>query len=97
MCTRHSSTPIYWICTRVGLCIRVYLLLVFPLQVKSGLDVSSRLLEGLSLGDLGGVVGADADDVGAEEDQDVSAHLKRGRERKREEEEESSRGREDGS
>lgn len=39
----------------------VYLLLVLPLQVNPGLDVTPRLLEGLSLGDLGRVVGADPD------------------------------------
>lgn len=53
----------------------VYLLLVLPLQVNPGLDVTSRLLEGLSLGDLGGVVGADPDYISAQEDQHVGAGL----------------------
>lgn len=44
--------------------------------MQSGLYVASGLLEGLSLGDLCRVVGTDPNDVGAEEDQDVSAHLK---------------------
>lgn len=54
----------------------VYLLLVFPLQVQSGLDISSRLLEGLSLGDLSRVVGTDPDHVSAQEDQHVGTDLK---------------------
>lgn len=41
------------------------------------MDVSSGLLEGLSLRNLSGVMGTDSDDVGAEEDEDVSAHLAR--------------------
>lgn len=53
----------------------VYLLLVFPLQVQSGLDITSGLLESLSLGDLSRVVGTDPDHVGAQEDQDVGADL----------------------
>lgn len=53
----------------------VYLLLVLPLQVNPGLDVTSRLLEGLSLGDLGRVVGADPDYISAQEDQHVGADL----------------------
>lgn len=53
----------------------VYLLLVLPLQVNPGLDVTPRLLEGLSLGDLGRVVSADADDISAQEDQHVGADL----------------------
>lgn len=53
----------------------VYLLLVLPLQVNPGLDVTPRLLEGLSLGDLGRVVGADPDDISAQEDQHVGADL----------------------
>lgn len=65
------------------LCVYAYLLLILPLQVQPGLDVSSGLLEGLPLGHLGGVVGADADDVSAQEDQDVGAHLER-RERREE-------------
>lgn len=59
------------------MCPEPYLLLVLPLQVKSGLDVASGLLKGLSLGNLSGVVGTDADDVGAQEDEDVSTHLER--------------------
>lgn len=55
--------------------VQVYLLLVLPLQMQPGLDVSSGLLEGLSLGNLSRVVGADSNDVSAEEDQDVSTHL----------------------
>lgn len=50
--------------------------MILPLQVQSGLYVAPGLLEGLSLGDLCRVVGTDPNDVGAEEDQDVSAHLK---------------------
>ncbi len=53
----------------------VYLLLVFPLQMQSGLDVSSCLLEGLSLGDLGRVVGPNPDHVSAQEDQHVGTDL----------------------
>lgn len=45
--------------------------------MQPGLDVPPGLLEGLSLGHLGWVVGADPDDVGAQEDQDVGAHLER--------------------
>lgn len=52
------------------------LLLVFSLQVQSGLDVAPRLLKGLSLRDLCRVVGADPDDVGAQEDQHVRAQLR---------------------
>lgn len=58
----------------------VYLLLVLPLQVNPGLDVTSRLLEGLSLGDLGRVVGADPDYISAQEDQHVGAGLREERE-----------------
>lgn len=53
----------------------VYLLLVLSLQVNPGLDVTSRLLEGLSLGDLGRVMGADPNDISAQEDQHVGADL----------------------
>lgn len=53
----------------------VYLLLVLPLQVNPGLDVTPRLLEGLSLGDLGRVVGADPDYISTQEDQHVGAGL----------------------
>lgn len=59
------------------MCVQVYLLLILPLQMKPGLNVSSGLLEGLSLGNLGRVVGTDANDVGAQEDQDISTHLER--------------------
>lgn len=62
------------VCTCVHMC--TYLLLVLPLQVQSGLDVSSRLLEGLSLGDLSRVVGTYPDHVSAQEDQHVGADLK---------------------
>lgn len=55
--------------------VRVYLLLVLPLQVQSGLDVAPRLLEGLSLGDLSRVVGADPDHVSAQEDHHVGTDL----------------------
>lgn len=55
--------------------VQTHLLLILPLEVQPGLDVPSGLLEGLSLGHLSGVVGADTDDVGAQEDQDVGAHL----------------------
>lgn len=54
-----------------------YLLLILPLQMKPGLDVASGLLEGLSLGNFSRVVGTDADDVGAQEDENVSTHLER--------------------
>lgn len=60
----------------VYVCAHAYLLLVFPLQVQSGLDIASRLLEGLSLGDLSRVVGTDPDHVSAQEDQHVGADLK---------------------
>jgi len=43
--------------------------------MKPGLDVPSGLLKGLSLGNFSGVVGTDANDVGAQEDQDISTHL----------------------
>lgn len=43
--------------------------------MQPGLDVAPGLLEGLSLGDLGRVVGADPDHVGAQEDQHVGANL----------------------
>lgn len=55
----------------------IYLLLVLPLQVQSGLDVSSRLLEGLPLRDFGGVMGADPDHISAQEDQHVGTDLKK--------------------
>lgn len=64
------------VCTCVCVCACVYLLLVLPLQVQSGLDVSSRLLEGLSLGDLSRVVGTDPNHVSAQEDQHVGTDLK---------------------
>lgn len=55
--------------------------------MQPGLDVAPGLLEGLSLGDLGRVVGADPDHVGAQEDQHVGANLhaqaKKGRGKKR--------------
>ena len=43
--------------------------------MNPGLDVAPRLLEGLSLGDLGRVVGADPDDISAQEDQHVGTDL----------------------
>lgn len=57
-------------------CAFIYLLLVFPLQVQSGLDVTSGLLEGLSLGDLSRVVSTDPNHVSAQEDQHVGTDLK---------------------
>ena len=54
----------------------MHLLLVFPLQVQSGLDVSSCLLKSLPLGDLSRVVGTDPDHVSAQEDQHVRTDLK---------------------
>lgn len=62
------------VCVRV--CAYMYLLLVFPLQVQSSLDISSCLLKGLPLGDLSRVVGADPDHVSAQEDQHVGTDLK---------------------
>lgn len=62
---------------------RADLLLVFSLQVQSGLDVASRLLKGLSLRDLCWVVGADPNDVGAQEDQHVCTQLRGEKERKK--------------
>lgn len=59
------------------MCPASYLLLILPLQMKPGLDVASGLLKGLSLGNFSRVVGTDADDVGAQEDENVSAHLER--------------------
>lgn len=44
--------------------------------MQSGLDVSSCFLEGLSLGDLRRVVGADPYHVSAEEDHHVGTDLK---------------------
>ena len=58
--------------------------MILPLQVESGLDVSSGLLEGLSLGNLGRVVGTDSNDVRAQEDQDISTHLERRQQGERE-------------
>lgn len=55
--------------------VSTYLLLVLPLQVQSGQDVAPRLLEGLPLGDLSRVVGADPDHVSAQEDQHVGTDL----------------------
>lgn len=55
--------------------VSAYLLLVLPLQVQSGQDVAPRLLEGLPLGDLSRVVGADPDHVSAQEDQHVGTDL----------------------
>lgn len=67
------------LCVGVGVCVcaraHMYLLLIFPLQVQSGLDISSRLLEGLSLGDLSRVVGTDSDHVSAQENQHVGTDL----------------------
>lgn len=69
------SVHVYvFLCMCVWAC--VYLLLVFPLQVQSGLDVSSCLLEGLSLGDLSGVVSTDPNHVSAKEDQHIGTDLK---------------------
>lgn len=56
-----------------------HLLLVLPLRVESRLDALPGLLEGLSLGDLGRVVGADAHDVGAGENEDIGDELQRER------------------
>ena len=56
-------------------CVWVYLLLVLSLQVQSGLNVSSGLLEGLSLRHLSRVVGTDPNDVSAQEYQHVGAQL----------------------
>lgn len=53
----------------------VYLLLVLPLQVNPSLDVTPRLLERLSLGDFGRIVGADPDYISTQEDQHVGADL----------------------
>lgn len=64
-----------YVCVCVHVCVRVYLLLVFSLQMQPGLDVSSGLLKGLSLGDLSGVVGTDTDHVSAQEDQNVGTDL----------------------
>lgn len=77
----YSALPgaTYMLYLRATMCVSksafVYLLLVLPLQVNPGLDVTSRLLEGLSLGDLGRVVGADPDYISAQEDQHVGADL----------------------
>ena len=59
----------------VCMCVYAYLLLVLSLQVLLGLDVPSGLLEGLSLGHLRRVVGADPNHVCAQEDQDVGTKL----------------------
>lgn len=54
-----------------------HLLLVLPLGVESRLDALPGLLERLSLRDFGGVVGADAHDVGAGENEDIGDKLQR--------------------
>lgn len=68
----------------VYLCTRVLadLLLVFSLKVYSGLDVSSSLLEGLSLRHLSWVMCADANDVGAQENHCIGTYLQRDEEKK---------------
>lgn len=52
-----------------------HLLLVFPLRVKASLNALPGLLKSLSLGALSWVMGADANDVGAGEDQNVGHDL----------------------
>lgn len=56
-----------------------HLLLVLPLRVEPRLDALPGLLEGLSLGDLSWVVGTDAHDVGAGENEDIGDELRRER------------------
>lgn len=78
----HGCLPaLFWSNVQVSQCVCVsgvcvYLLLVFPLQVQSGLNVSSRLLKGLSLGDLSRIVGADSDHVSAQKNHHVGTDLK---------------------
>lgn len=55
-----------------------HLLPVLMLQVQPGLDVAASLLKGLSLRHLSRVVCADANDVGAEEQQHVGTELQEG-------------------
>lgn len=76
VCVWVSASLIYLLNMCVRVCAYMYLLLVFPLQVQSSLDVSSCLLKGLSLGDLSRVVGADPDHVSAQEDHYVGTDLK---------------------
>ena len=71
------------VCFSACVCACVYLLLVLPLQVQSGLDISPRLLEGLSLGDLSRIVGTDPDHVCAQEDQHIGTDLKTHREKQK--------------
>lgn len=52
-----------------------HLLPVLMLQVQPGLDVATGLLKGLSLRHLSWVVCADANDIGAEEQQHVGPEL----------------------
>jgi hypothetical protein len=47
--------------------------------VEACLDAFPGLLEGLSLGDLSWIVGADAHDVGTGEDEDIGDKLQNGR------------------
>lgn len=55
-----------------------HLLPILMLQVQPGLDVTTGLLKGLALRHLGRVVCADANDIGAEEEQHVGTELRRG-------------------
>ena len=62
-----------------GGAVLTHLLLVLPLRVEPRLDALSGLLEGLSLGNLSRVVGADTHDVGAGENEDIGDKLQRER------------------
>lgn len=55
-----------------------HLLPILMLQVQPGLDVTTGLLKGLALRHLSRVVCADANDIGAEEQQHVGTELQRG-------------------
>lgn len=55
-----------------------HLLPVLMLQVQPGLDVTAGLLKGLALRHLSRIVSADANDIGAEEQQHVGTELQRG-------------------
>lgn len=55
-----------------------HLLPILMLQVQPGLDVTTGLLKGLALRHLSWIVCADANDVGAEEQQHVGTKLQEG-------------------
>lgn len=90
----QSFTRVPWSCTRQWIRSASYvqvrleggrdqgeqphLLPILVLQVQPGLDVTTGLLKGLALRHLSRVVCADADDIGAEEQQHVGTELREG-------------------